>query len=177
MKSRMVWAGWNNEFFRQGFPQPAFRRFFIQRKRTLRGQATLEMLVVLLFLIPLIFGAIEISRGVAIRAALDSGIGVAVRALSLDTSQVQWDWAQDRAEEAVVDNVFGTSGVGAVTFQLLDEDGVTPITITDLENKGYSDGFCLAGQVSFSPSIPLLPLAPIDIGVRHCGIVDRMLLP
>jgi Flp pilus assembly protein TadG len=34
-----------------------------------RGQATLEIVIVLLILIPLIFGGIEISHGVAVRAA------------------------------------------------------------------------------------------------------------
>jgi hypothetical protein len=160
------------EFLRRGLSQPAFSRFFIQRKRTLRGQATLEMLVVLLFLIPLIFGAIEISRGVAIRAALDSGIGVAVRALSLDTSSTQWTWVKVKAQEAVNQNVFGTSGVEAVDFHLYDQGG-SEIGQADLDTYSYGDEFCLTGEVYFTPSVPLLTLGQIRIKVEHCGMIER----
>jgi Flp pilus assembly protein TadG len=172
MKSRTIWA-----CILRVFPKPAHSRFFsIGLHR--RGQASLEMLIVLLFLIPLIFGAIELSRAVSVRAALDSGIGVAVRALSLDTSLAQWDWATIKTQEAVDQNVFGDSGVGTVQFTLTDGAGGV-IDQPALEASPYGFRFCLTGSVGFTLSVPLIDLDPtgpdeITISVKHCGIVERM---
>ncbi len=172
-----AWVHAIRESFRRGPAEPARGRLFYRRGKTHRGQASLEMLIVLIFLIPLLFGAIEISRGVAIRAALDSGIGIAVRAMSLDPSVTQWDWVRIRAQEAVNQNVFGTDGVGAVGFKLYASDGVTEISQADLNNQSYGYMFCLEGTVTFTPSVPLLPLNTISIRVRHYGMVERMLTP
>ena len=56
-----------------------------------RGQASVELVLVLLILIPLLLGGIELARGVGIRQSLDSGTGIATRSLSLDPTQ--WVWA------------------------------------------------------------------------------------
>src|SRR4051812_48377542 len=55
--------------------------------RDAAGQASVEALLVLVLMGLLIFGGIELSRGVAIRQALDSGAGASVRALALDPGQ------------------------------------------------------------------------------------------
>ena len=55
--------------------------------KTQKAQASIELLLILLILVPLLLGGIELARGVGIRQALDSGTGVATRALSLDPGQ------------------------------------------------------------------------------------------
>jgi len=132
------------------------------------------MLVVLFLLVPILFGAIEISRGVAIRAALDSGVGIAVRALSLDTTQpTQFDWARTNIQSTVEQNVFGDSGVGGVTLTYLDSSGF------DIGEGGVAalqqgEIFCIVGAVPYQPSVPLMPLSSINITVRHCAVMERI---
>jgi len=178
--NRRVWTDFSIGFLRRAPGRPARSRFFALRRTRRRGQASLELLIVLLFLIPLLFGAFELSRGVAVRAALDSGVGIAVRALSVDTSAAQWAWATIKTQEAVDQNVFGGSGVGTVSFTLTDGTG-TVIDQPTLDGLSYGNTFCLSGAVDFTLSIPLLdlngdPLTPdtITITVMHCGIVERM---
>ena len=69
------------------------------------GQASVEALLVLMLLGLLIFGGIELSRGVAVRQALDSGCGAAVRALSLDPGQ--WSFSANLVQQSVQQNVMG----------------------------------------------------------------------
>jgi hypothetical protein len=130
-----------------------------------RGQATLELLIALLILIPLIFGAFELSRGIAVRAALDSGVGVGVRALSLDPSAAQLDWVQGMVNNAVQENVFGSSGLGAVSVY------TDPLDISGLP---FGATFCLIGVVEFTPDMPLLTNTTITIRVRHYGVIERI---
>lgn len=150
-------------------PGPGLRRF----RKYQRGQATLEMLLVLIILIPLIFGSIELSRGIAVRAALDSGIGTAVRALAVDPSA--WGWAAGNVVETVNQNVFGVAGLG--TVNIIATEGSSPANLTPEEFAALTYGalFCLEGSVGYLPMIPLLYLGtdPITIKVKHCGVIER----
>jgi hypothetical protein len=147
----------------------------LHRKRSFqRGQATLEILIVLLILIPLIFGGIELSRGVAVRAALDSGVGVAVQALSIDPSQ--WTWSTNVVATTVAQNVFGSAGLGTVHFEAHNSADVI-IDSATFSNLAYGEPFCIVGWVDFTPLIPLIALPSpghIKIQVRHCGIIQRI---
>jgi hypothetical protein len=154
---------------RSGFSSLNNGQSTLLRNRFQRGQATLEILIVLLILIPLIFGGIELSRGVAVRAALDSGVGVAVRTLSIDPTQ--WDWSANVVATTVAQNVFGCTGC-TVHLAAYNSDG-------DQINEGigsltYGEPFYLEGWVVFTPDIPLITLAPITIRVRHYGIIERI---
>lgn len=141
-----------------------------------RGQATLEMLVVLMILIPLIFGAFELSRGIAVRAALDSGVGVGVRALSLDPTQLSW--VRDVVESTLDQNVFGTSGVtfnsSTDVYTTLSCSSSTPQSI---EGSSFGTTFCLIGEADFKPEIPFITNTQINIRVCHCGLIERVSLP
>jgi Flp pilus assembly protein TadG len=139
--------------------------------RMRRGQASLEILLVLFILIPLVFGGIELSRAVSVRAALDSGVGVAARALSLDNSSGQWIWAAVMVDTTVQQNVFGSTGVEVVNVYATTITGSTPIDITNL---GFSDPFCIVGETHFTPDIPFLTNQRILIRVRHCGIIEEI---
>jgi hypothetical protein len=160
---------------RSGFLSWKVRQSAILRNKFQRGQATLEILLVLIILIPLIFGGIELSRGVAVRAALDSGVGVAVRALSIDPTQ--WGWSANVVATTVAQNVFGSAGLGTVHLEAYDSaDQLISDPGNNLQNLPYGTPFCLVGWVNYSPVIPLLTLSPgyIPIRVRHCGIIERI---
>ena len=72
-----------------------------------KGQAAVEALLVLMIMALVIFGGLELSRGVAIRQALDSSTGAAVRALSLDPTQ--WSYSRDLVRDGTNQNVMGES--------------------------------------------------------------------
>jgi hypothetical protein len=102
-----------------------------------------------------------------------SGIGIAVRALSLDTSVDQWDWATIATQSAVNQNVFGTSGVGLVAFQLHNDAG-GHISQAELDAMEVGVTFCLEGSVAYQPSVPLMPLDDITLTVLHCAVIERI---
>jgi Flp pilus assembly protein TadG len=137
------------------------------------GQASLEILIVLIFLIPLIFGAIELSRGVAVKSSLDSGVGLAVRALSVDPTN--WGWSAGLVSTTVAQNVFGNAGLGPVHFEAYDSSG-TSLDQTQFAALNYGAGFYIEAWVVYTPDIPLLPLTPasITIRARHYGIIERI---
>jgi Flp pilus assembly protein TadG len=137
-----------------------------------RGQAMLEILIVMIFLVPLIFGGIELSRGVAVRAALDSGVGVAARALAIDPTQ--WSWAATVVDQTVQQNVLGTAGIGIVHLEAYDSAG-TQID-SSIQDLSYGAPFSLVGWVTYAPEIPLISLSPpsMTIRVRHFGVIERI---
>ena len=140
------------------------------QKKFFRGQATLEVLIVLLILIPLVFGGIELSRGVAVRSALDSGVSVMVQAVSIDPNQ--WGWSATIVQETVNQNVFGSLGLDP-TVQLEAVD-FNDQPIGNLNTLPYGALFCVVGSVGYSPMVPLLPLSPITITVKHCGVIQKI---
>ena len=136
----------------------------------------LEILVVLLILIPLIFGGIELSRAVAVRGALDSGVGVMAQAISIDPRPDQWTWAAKVVQDTVNQNVFGTAGLDPfVSLAAYDSSGAEIIYPKDnMQNLAFGAGFCLKGWVKYTPLIPLLPLPPITLLVQHCGVIEKV---
>jgi hypothetical protein len=140
-------------------------------KRRQSGQASVEIFLILLILIPLLFGAFEFSRAIAVRAALDSGVGIATRALSLAPDN--WDWAQLNFTDTVNQNVFGASGVTGLTMNAYDDSGHL-LSASALENLAFGSTFCIVGQANFQPHVPLLANSAITLRVRHCGIIERM---
>jgi hypothetical protein len=157
------------------FPKPVRRapgRGFRRARRFQRGQAMLEILIVFIFLIPLIFGGIELSRGVAVRAALDSGVGVAARALAVDPTQ--WSWAGIVVTQTVEQNVFGMAGIGEPHLEAYDSAGVQ--IDGDISLLSYGAPFYLVGWATYTPEIPLISLSPVSmtIRVRHYGVIERM---
>ena len=133
-----------------------------------KGQAAVEALLVLMMLALVIFGGIELSRGVAMRAALDSSAGAAVRALSLDPSQ--WNYAKNLIQEGTNQNVMGT--VEATTIQVFDAAG-TPRSSAWLSGSPFGTTFILEASVPFQADIPFLSEPIMTIRVQHWGIVER----
>ena len=137
-------------------------------KKDNRAQASVEALLVLMLLALLVFGGVELSRGVAVRQALDSGCGAAVRALSLDPGQ--WSFAVNLIQQSVQQNVMGAGPV--VSVQVYDSAN-TPRSSAWLSGSPFGTVFVLEASAPFQADIPFLPNSPMSIRVRHWGIVER----
>lgn len=155
----------------------AFRCFRARRSRAAAGtrgaspgQASVELLLVLLILVPLLLGGIELARGVGIRQALDSGTGVATRALSLDPGQ--WSWATGTINQAVSGNVLGGGSVSAVSVNIYNAGGAQ-ITNGDLATLPFGSSFRLLASCTYTPWIPLVSGSTVTIRVSHWGIIER----
>lgn len=133
-----------------------------------QAQASVEALLVLMLLALLVFGGVELSRGVAIRQALDSGCGAAVRALSLDPGQ--WSFAGNLVEQSVQQNVMGAGP--AVSVQVYDSAN-TPRSSAWLSGSPFGTVFILEASAPFQTDIPFLLDSAVTIRVRHWGIVER----
>ena len=130
------------------------------------------MLLALLILVPLLFGGIELARGVGIRHSLDSGVGVAARAISLDPSQ--WNWAVQVIEDSVTNNVLGGGSATTPSVQVFNDAG-TALTSGQLAALGFGETFRLQAQTTYTPWLPLITGGgqEIPITVSHWGIVER----
>lgn len=133
-----------------------------------KGQAAVEALLVLMILVLVIFGGIELSRGVAIRQALDSSTGVAARALSLDPSQ--WSYAQSVIQGGTNQNVL--SGDVATTLLVFDASG-TQRSSAWLSGSSFGTAFILKASAPFQADIPFLSEPIMTIRAQHWGIVER----
>jgi hypothetical protein len=136
--------------------------------KDMRGQAAVETLLALMVLALVIFGGVELARGVAIRQALDSSAGAAVRALSLDPSE--WSYARDLVQAGADANVMGEEI--PVTLRVLDADG-TARSATWLSGSPFGTGFLLEASAPFQADIHFLSEPLLTISVRHWGIVER----
>ena len=132
------------------------------------GQASVEALLVLMLLGLLIFGGIELSRGVAVRQALDSGCGAAVRALSLDPGQ--WSFSANLVQQSVQQNVMGA---GPATSLKVYDSSNTLRSSAWLSGSPFGTTFVLEASAPFQTDIPFLTDQTITIRVRHYGIVER----
>ena len=133
-----------------------------------KGQAAVEALLVLMILALVIFGGIELSRGVAVRQALDSGAGAAVRALSLDPAH--WSFAGNVVQQGVNQNVMGENV--ATTLQIYDASGNLRSSAW-LSGSPFGTSFILEASAPFQADIPFLAEPVMTIRVRHWGIVER----
>ena len=137
-------------------------------RRDSRGQAAVEALLVLMILALVIFGGIELSRGVAMRQALDSGAGAAVRALALDPSQ--WTFAGNIVQQGVNQNVPGAKP--STSLKVYDASG-TLRSSAWLSGSPFGTSFVLEASAPFQADIPFLSEPLVTIRVRHWGIVER----
>ena len=135
-----------------------------------QGQSVLELMLALLVLIPLLIGGIELSRGVGIRQALDSGTHIASRALSLEPGE--WSWATDTIQSSLDTNILGGGSVSSPTVRIYNTSG-TQITPTALNGLPFGSQFRLEAEVTYTPDIPLVGGQTISIRVSHWSIVER----
>ena len=142
------------------------------RKSVLRinqkGQAAVESLLILMILALVIFGGIELNRGVAIRQALDSSAGAAVRALSLDPSQ--WGFAANLIQTGTNKNIMGANVTTSI--QVYDASGILRSSAW-LSGSPFGTTFILESSAPFQADIPFLSSNILTIKVQHWGIVER----
>jgi hypothetical protein len=137
-------------------------------KRFAQGQASVEVLLVIMLLVTVTFGGIELSRGISVRQALDSSAAAATRALSLDPTQ--WSFAGSLVQQAVDQNVMG-AGPGS-SLQLYDAAGNARSSAW-LAGSPFGTAFILEASAPFQADIPFLTTSSLSIQVRHWGIVER----
>lgn len=135
-----------------------------------KGQSILELLLVLLVLVPLLFGGIELARGVSIRHSLASGTLVAMRSLSLEPAN--WTWATGTIQASIDANVLGNGALGSLDIQAYDSSG-SPISSGALAGLPFGTPFRLEASVNYTPDIPLVGGSTITLRVSHWGIVER----
>ncbi len=132
------------------------------------GQAVAEFLLVVLVLVVLIFGGIQLSQGVALHHAMDSGTAIAARALSLNPSG--WSYAAGLIQTSVDEN--GLGAAPGVAVRVYDSAGQIH-TAGWLSAQPFSTIFILEASVPFAPHIPLLADRAVTVQVRHWGSVER----
>lgn len=137
-------------------------------RRPESGQAAVELLLVLLILALVIFGGIELSRGVALRQALDSGTAAAVRALSLNPAET--GFAADLVQSGVDQN--GMSTGTPTDLQIYDAAGNLRSSAW-LSGSPFGTAFILEGSAPFQADIPFLDTPLLTIRVRHWGLIER----
>ncbi len=138
-----------------------------------RGQATVEMLLVVLLLTLLSLGALEIARGYSVKQAMDVGVAKAARGLSIDSSQ--WDWADNTIRNEVSGNVLGGGYGASLIVEIHDRRGnvVTPAQLDDPAVMPYGSVFWIRAYVPFLARAPFLSLATRRIEVWHSGVIQR----
>ncbi len=143
------------------------------QKHTERGQATVELLLVLFILVVLIFGAFGLGQGVALKHSLDVATEKAARLLSIDPADFGSADALIRAE--VNTSVLGGGYGPQVTIGLYDADTLAPLTPDEVAAAPFSYRFMVQASVPFVAAVPFLNLAGRTLSAAHYGIVDRVL--
>ena len=138
-----------------------------------RGQATVELLLILFVFVVLLFGAFELGKGIALKHALDVATEKAARLLSIDPTDFGSADALIRAE--VNGSLLGGGYGSLVTIGLYDADTQGPITPDDVATAPFSYRFLVQASVPFAADVPFLDLTGRTITAAHYGIVDRIL--
>ncbi len=142
-------------------------------QRNERGQATVEMLLVVLILTLISLGAFEIARGYAIKQSMDVGVAKAVRGLSIDSSQ--WAWADSTIRNEVGGNVLGGGYGASLSLEIRDRWGnaITPAQLNDPATMPYGSVFWIRASVPYLPHAPFLNLTTRQIEIWHSGVIQR----
>ncbi|MEM1551056.1 MAG: TadE/TadG family type IV pilus assembly protein [Candidatus Bathyarchaeia archaeon] len=124
-----------------------------------RGQAAVELAVVLIVLLLLIIGGFELARFITLKHSLSAGTWHAARYLSLNP------WDEEKAREIILQtverNVLGSS-----------KDVEIYIYFEDPLNKKFGSRFSILAEIPFDPFIPFLPITPRKISVSHSLMVE-----
>ncbi len=142
-------------------------------QRNERGQATVEMLLVVLILTLISLSTFEIARGYAIKQSMDVGVAKAVRGLSVDSSQ--WAWADSTIRNEVSGNVLGGGYGASLSLEIRDRWGnaITPAQLNDPATMPYGSVFWIRASVPYLPHARFLNLASRQIEIWHSGVIQR----
>lgn len=135
-----------------------------------RGNAIVEMVLVLPILVMLLFGSFELSRGLAAHHALDTGVSTAARGLSIDPAQ--YGWAENAIRNSVGGNVLCTGLGSAVTIRVYDRHGAA-LTPDGLNSLGFGAPFWIEASLPFNAVVPFVSLPGRSIAVVHTEVIER----
>ncbi len=138
-----------------------------------RGQATVELLLILFIFVVLIFGAFGLGQGIALRHALDVATEKAARLLSINPGD--FATAEGLVRREVDASVLGGGYGAAVSLGLFDADTNAPISDLDLAQAAFGYRFGVQASVPFLADVPFVNLTPRTITVAHYGLVDRIM--
>lgn len=135
------------------------------------GQGTVETLFVVFVLMLLLFGSIELSRGIFLKHALDVATEKAARVLSINPSD--YDYAEELIRTEVNGSVLGSGYGDQVVVRLLDAMSQAEISSADLSTANFGYRFVVRAEVPWQPSIPFLSNPSRVLSAMHFGIVER----
>lgn len=136
-----------------------------------RGQGTVEVLLVLLILLPVLFGAFSLAQGITIKHALDVATEKAARVLSINPADYEYAVSLIRTE--VNQGLLGTGHGEQVVVRLYDAVTGVEISPADLDAAGFGYRFAVEAEVSWQPAIPFLSSPARVLRAMHFGIVER----
>lgn len=136
-----------------------------------RGQGTVEVLLVLLILLPVLFGAFSLAQGITIKHALDVATEKAARVLSINPADYEYAVSLIRTE--VNQGLLGTGHGEQVVVRLYDAVTGVEISPADLDAAGFGYRFAVEAEVSWQPAIPFLSNPARVLRAMHFGIVER----
>lgn len=136
-----------------------------------RGQGTVEVLLVLLVLLPLLIGAFSLGQGIVLKHALDVATEKAARVLSINPSD--YDYAETIVRSEVESSLLGAGYGQRVTIHLYDALTQTEISPADLDAAGFGYRFAVRADLTWRADIPFLTSEPQVISALHFGIVER----
>lgn len=131
-----------------------------------RGQAGIEMLIVLLVLAPLLLGGFSLAQGYSARHALENSTAVAARQIAL--TPADWTTALASVQVAVDHSLLGSAG-SHVTCQVQDAWGgaVDPTTLA------FGARFSVTCSLPFAADIPFTATAPRTLQAVHYEVMER----
>jgi Flp pilus assembly protein TadG len=151
------------------------RRYAMSDKRLARseeGQGTVELLLVVLILTLLFFGAVELGRGVLLKHALDVGTEKAARMLSIVPAD--FATAEGIIRTEVNANLLGGGYGDQVTVRLYDAGTLTTIAPADLAAAPFGYRFLVGAELPWQALVPFVSLGGRTLTAAHQGIVERI---
>lgn len=141
---------------------------FLRRKI---GQGAIEILLVVLILALLFFGAVELGRGVLLKHALDVGSEKAARMLSINPADFSAaEWAIRTEVDA---NLLGAGYGAQVVVRLYDAGTLVAITPADLAAAPFGYRFLVGVELAYQADVPFSVLSGRTLTAAHQGIVER----
>ena len=128
-------------------------------RRDERGIASIEMLVVTMLLALLLFGGIELGRGMSLKHALDVGTYNAVRYYSL--TECDQATVEDIVKREIQNNPLGGN-----------PDDVT-VTIILPDGPGFRHEVTIRSEMPFHASIPFMSLPVKTLRAEHTMLIEK----
>lgn len=130
------------------------------------GQATLELVIGFLLLLPVLLGGLSLAQGYSARHALENGTAVAARQIALTPGN--WGAALAHVQTAVDSSLFGTAG-NSVTCNVRDAWG----SAVDPTLLAFGERFSVTCSVPFEAHIPLVPTTARTLRTTHYEVMER----